>query len=275
MLPLELIDGGPIPNVGLAAFVGDSLSLTKQAISDQLSIGIRYFEIAELFCNGHTIRDALNESGISRSELYIALKVWPKSRTPDQLFESCKSLIEQIQLDYIDLIMVHAPIDVENRFDQWKSLEQLKDLNLVNSLGVSNISLVQLMTILKDYDKSPSVLEMEVNPFSPQRDLIDFCQGGQIVVVTNEPLAKGLRNNNSTLKAIANELETSVQKVLVRWAVTKGLGVLVPHNNPYLSNNTIISDLVEPLEKVVMDALDALDEDLKGAWRPSVEVDDD
>ena len=55
---------------------------------------------------------------------------------------------------------------------------------------------------------------MEVNPFSPQRDLIDFCQGGQIVVVTNEPLAKGLRNNNSTLKAIANELETSVQKVL-------------------------------------------------------------
>ena len=75
MLPLELIDGGPIPNVGLAAFVGDSLSLTKQAISDQLSIGIRYFEIAELFCNGHTIRDALNESGISRSELYIALKV--------------------------------------------------------------------------------------------------------------------------------------------------------------------------------------------------------
>lgn len=275
MLPLELIDGGPIPNVGLAAFVGDSLSLTKQAISDQLSIGIRYFEIAELFCNGHTIRDALNESGISRSELYIALKVWPKSRTPDQLFESCKSLIEQIQLDYIDLIMVHAPIDVENRFDQWKSLEQLKDLNLVNSLGVSNISLVQLMTILKDYDKSPSVLEMEVNPFSPQRDLIDFCQGGQIVVVTNEPLAKGLRNNNSTLKAIANELETSVQKVLVRWAVTKGLGVLVPHDNPYLSNNTVISDLVEPLEKVAMDALDALDEDLKGAWRPSVEVDDD
>jgi diketogulonate reductase-like aldo/keto reductase len=274
MDPLDLIDGGPIPPVGLAAFVCDSVASTKQAILEQLAMGIRYFEIAELFCNGHTIRDALKDSGVPRSEIFISLKVWPKNKTPEALFESCKKLIETVQLGYIDLIMVHAPIDVENRFDQWKSLEQLKDLKLVNSLGVSNISLVQLMTILKDYDKSPSVLEMEVNPFSPQRDLVDFCQGGQIVVVSNEPLAKGLRNNNQTLRAIARKLETTVDMVLIRWVVTKGMVVMIPKDDRYV-NNAIAADFVEPLEQEIMDELDAMDEDLKSAWKPSVEVEDE
>ena len=231
MNPLELIDGGPIPTLGLAAFVSDSIENTKAAIKERLNMGLRYFEIAELFCNGHVIYEVLKECGIPRSELYIALKIWPKNRSPDALFLSCKKLIETIGLDYVDLIMVHAPIDVENRFDQWKSLEQLKDLNLVNSLGLSNISLVQLMTILKDYDKSPSVLEMEVSPFSQQRDLVDFCMGAQIIVITNEPLAKGLRHSNATLKAIARKLETTVEKVLVRWATTKGLVALIPSDN--------------------------------------------
>lgn len=212
---MELIDGGPIPAIGLASFVCDSVDKTKQVIKDKLSLGIRYFEISELFCNGHVIRDALNESNIPRSDLYISLKVWPKKRSPEILFLSCKKVIEMMQLDYVDIIMVHAPIDVDNRFDQWKSLEHLKELGLTNSLGLSNISIAQLMTILKDYDKSPSVVEMEVHPFSQQRDMVEFCQGGQIVIISNLPLAKSMRLKNPTLKAIADTLDTSVEHVRV------------------------------------------------------------
>ena len=56
--------------------------------------------------------------------------------------------------------MVHAPIDIENRFDQWTALEELKNIGLAINLGVVNISLVQLMTILKKYTKPPAVFEV-------------------------------------------------------------------------------------------------------------------
>ena len=56
--------------------------------------------------------------------------------------------------------MVHAPIDIENRFDQWKALEQLKDDEFTRALGIVNISLIQLMTILKKFEKSPAIFEV-------------------------------------------------------------------------------------------------------------------
>lgn len=56
--------------------------------------------------------------------------------------------------------MVHAPIDIENRFDQWKALEQLKSDEFTRSLGIVNISLIQLMTILKKFEISPAIFEV-------------------------------------------------------------------------------------------------------------------
>ena len=61
-------------------------------------IGIRFFEIAELFCNAHIINEALIEEGMDRTDIYIALKVWPKNRTADMLYNACKQIIEQSKL---------------------------------------------------------------------------------------------------------------------------------------------------------------------------------
>jgi len=56
--------------------------------------------------------------------------------------------------------MVHAPIDIENRFDQWKAMEQLQEDGLARALGIVNISLIQLMTILKKSEKPPTIFEV-------------------------------------------------------------------------------------------------------------------
>lgn len=131
---VELSDGYNMPPLGLAAFRLDSNESMKDTVKLAVKNGIRYFEISELFCNGHIILEALAEAGLLRSDAYISVKIWPKNRTPDALLESTKRLIEINRFEYVDLMLIHAPIDVENRFDQWKSLEQLKELKLVNSL---------------------------------------------------------------------------------------------------------------------------------------------
>lgn len=157
---IELSDGLSIPQIGICAFRKDSPEDTKETVKSFIRNGVRYFEISELFSNGHMIMEALAEEAVPRSEAFISFKLWPKSRTPEQLVECCKQLIHVNRFEYIDLILIHAPIDPENKFEQWKALETLKQLQLVNILGACNITINHLMTVLKDSDYPPTVFEV-------------------------------------------------------------------------------------------------------------------
>ncbi len=157
---LELSDGFNIPQVGLAAFRRDSPQETKEIIKDYLSRGVRYFEIAELFCNGHFILEALAEANINRAEVFLSLKLWPKDRSPAVLLDTAIQLIKSLHLEYVDLVLMHAPVFVEQRFEQWKTLENLKAMGLANVIGVANISMNELMTVMKNCEKLPSVIQV-------------------------------------------------------------------------------------------------------------------
>ena len=272
-----LTESTTVPSIGLVSFSTEKLEVVTEKVQAALERGIRYLEISELFSNGHAIVDAINQSGIPRCEFFISMKVWPKKRTPSLLSTSIKKYINTIHLDYLDLVMVHAPIDVSNRFDQWKTMEELKTLGLTRLIGLSNTSMVDLMTILKNYAMVPSILEMGVNVFCQEKDLVDFCNSSQIVVVSTNPLCKGIRprkdGQKEYLESIANENGISVEEILVRWCVTKGIVPLIPENNDPLS---VISfaDLANPLDNEIMKILDELDEELKTSWNPKLDDDE-
>ena len=158
LLPLN--DGFDMPQICLGAFQGLSVEATKARIKDFYALGVRHFEIAELFGNGHIICEALREVYSDRSDVYITLKLWPKSKKPRDLVISCKETLRSLDLVYVDLVLTHAPIDVENRVDQWKALEELKDEDLVRSLGIANITAIALTDLLKNCRISPSVFEV-------------------------------------------------------------------------------------------------------------------
>jgi diketogulonate reductase-like aldo/keto reductase len=132
---LFLNDGNDIPQIGVASFRTDSLDQTRKLIHTHIDNGIRHFEIAELFGNGHVIIDAYNThprmcpsitgepAQFSRKDMFVTLKLWPKGRRPAELIECCRETLEFSGLTYADLVLVHAPIEINNRFEQWKALE--------------------------------------------------------------------------------------------------------------------------------------------------------
>jgi diketogulonate reductase-like aldo/keto reductase len=116
-------------------------------------------------------------------------------------------------LCYFDCVVVHAPIEINNRFEQWKALEEMVRLGLTRSLGVANITALQLADLLKNSNISPAVFEMEVTPFNQKPDIVELCEDNSIIVINNEPLAKGIRNSSSLLNTIANDEEIPVEQV--------------------------------------------------------------
>lgn len=158
---LFLNDGNDIPQIGLAAFRIDSNEETKDIIRKSLASGVRHFEITELFGNGHTIVEGLFDSGlVQRKDVCISLKIWPKSRNSRDLIFACRSTLEFVGLDYVDIVMVHAPIEVNSRHDQWKAMEALVEEGLAKSLGISNITALQLAELLKSCNIPPAIFQV-------------------------------------------------------------------------------------------------------------------
>jgi diketogulonate reductase-like aldo/keto reductase len=52
--------------------------------------------------------------------------------------------LSKLNLDYVDMYLIHAPVDKENRKEQWQMMENLKDEGLVRSIGVSNYGIHHL-----------------------------------------------------------------------------------------------------------------------------------
>lgn len=256
---LPLIDGNDIPQLCLRSFHADSTQQTKEIVKSFYAVGIRHFEICELFGNAHTVCEALREVSINRSELYITLKLWPKCRRPEDIIAACSVLLAEVGLEYVDLVTLHAPLEADLFSDQWKALEDLKDSNLAKSLGCVNLSSPGLTELLKNCRTAPAVVEIEVTPFDTKHDLTEYCSDGGIVILNNEPTAKSLRHAQlSALTSMHPDL------LLLRIAANRGHCIgLSPHTLPLLQGCA---------ERVVFEevgvGVEVSDEGLGTAWVP-------
>jgi len=266
-----LYDGNNVPQIGLSAFFMDTPAETKTVIKEKFALGIRHYELAEMYGNCHVVmealRECLSENQLVRADIFITLKVWPKNRKPKEILSSVRETMVYSGLEYLDVVLVHAPIDVENRADQWAALETLKDTGLAKSLGAANITSVQLQDLLKNCTTIPAVFGMEVSPFNQCQELVEFLNDSSMIIYCNEFITKGIRNGHPTLNALIQELGIeSVDMLLARWCVSKGYALLLPAVNRCL--NVEANILAQPLDSTTLELLDTLEENLITCWVP-------
>lgn len=159
---LPLNDGYDLPQLGVVSFRRDPEEKLRDILLQNLDSGIRHVEICDLFGNGHTVADILLEGGaeIRRDKLFVTFKIWPKLRKRDDIMEALREFLNRSGLEYIDLLLIHGPLDVVNRIEQYKAMEELKQDGFVRSIGLSNMTHTQLSNILKKCNICPAVLEV-------------------------------------------------------------------------------------------------------------------
>ena len=266
-ITLPLYDGNDIPQLGLASFRSDSLKDTKEIVTRAFQKGIRHYELCELYGNAHLIMEALNEclvsNNMTRDQLFITLKLWSKNKKLNDIILGCRNVLYYCGLSYVDLLCVHAPIDIENRSDQWAALEKLKEDGICKSLGAVDLTSVQLTDLLKNCVIIPSTFELEVSPFNPKAEQCEFLNDSSMVVIVNEGLAKNLRLSHTIFKEYNYWINPEI--IMIRWLVTKGYAVLLPPNNSVI-NQMDIGTLLQPLDQDAMNLYKNLDENLHTQW---------
>eukprot|EP00029_Vermamoeba_vermiformis_P012800 TRINITY_DN775_c0_g1_i1.p1 TRINITY_DN775_c0_g1~~TRINITY_DN775_c0_g1_i1.p1 ORF type:complete len:333 (-),score=54.71 TRINITY_DN775_c0_g1_i1:129-998(-) len=239
------------------------------AVEHAVKVGYRHIDCAWIYSNQKEVGDAIKRCIPkyiqSRAELFITSKLWNTDHKPDRVKHACKTTLNELKIDYLDMYLIHWPVALLNDNetvdrsakiqDTWQAMQALVEEGLVKSIGVSNFSEEHLHTLIDETDIIPTTNQIEVHPLLTQSKLLDYCQQNGIVVTAYSPLARGSTSkaaqddprydllNQKTVRDIAAKYNKSPAQVCIRWALQKQLIVIPKSVTPrHIEENLHVFD---------------------------------
>ena len=230
---------------------------TAQCVLNAIEAGYRHIDCARFYGNEKSVGIALAATDTPRDELFVTSKVWNDRQLDDSVRESVEETLRDLQLDYLDLLLIHWP--VAGKFvDTWRTFEQLRSESLVRSIGVSNFQVSHLRELMQASDTVPALDQMEHHPYLQDDETLAFCRDNGIAYEAWSPLGRGGCLEDETIGAIAKAHDASPAQVIIAWHMTHGVIPLPRSKNPErIRMNAQALD--EPLTDAEMAAIDALD----------------
>jgi len=208
-----LSSGARVPAIGLGTFGSDHASHSEvaDAVRYAVSVGYRHFDCASVYGNedhiGRVFKGIFDE-GLGRDEVWITSKLWNDKHGEDDVIASCQKSLRDLQLEYLDLYLVHWPFpnhhppgcDVgsrsphavpyihENYMRTWRKMEELVDRGLVRHIGTSNMTLPKLRLLLRDARIKPEANEMELHPHFQQPEFFRYLIDNGIQPIGFSPI---------------------------------------------------------------------------------------
>jgi diketogulonate reductase-like aldo/keto reductase len=293
---LRAAGGALLPAIGLGTFGSDAVSAdaVADAVLGAVSAGYRHVDCASVYGNQRAIGGSLRRllaSGVRRDELWITSKLWNDKHAERDVILSCEQSLRDLQLDYLDLYLVHWPFPnyhppgcdvtarsagaspyIHQRFmATWRSMERLVAMGLVRRIGTSNMTVTKLELLLRDAEIRPAVNQMELHPHFQQAEFFRWVQHHGIVPVGYSPLGSPGRPDRDrtpadtvdmedpVIVAIAGRLGVHPSVVCLKWALQRG-GAAIPfsvNRAHYLSN--LRAAVTPPLSDDDMTAIAGID----------------
>jgi len=189
---LKLNDGNEMPQFGLGVYLSKEGDECKLAIQHAINDGYRLIDTASFYNNEASVGEAVKTSSIQRGELFITSKLWNTDHGYDQTLRAFDKTMDRLGMDYLDLYLVHYPVE-GIRKDTWKAMEEISKDERCRSIGVSNYLESHLTELLDTCQIPPSVNQIELSPYCYNSRLptIEFCEKADIIVQSYAPLTRG------------------------------------------------------------------------------------
>ncbi len=235
-------NGVKIPKLGLGTWLMDDQQAAR-AVLDAVKIGYRHIDTAQAYGNESGVGEGVRTSGVPREKIFITSKIAAEVKDYDAATASIDETLKRLGLEYIDMMIIHAPQpwekfrDGENRYfaenrQVWKALEDACKAGKVRAIGVSNFLKDDLDNILEDCEVKPMVNQVLAHISNTPFALAEYCQRQGILIEAYSPIAHGAVLSDAKIKAIADKYQVSVPALCVRYVLQLGMVALPKTANP-------------------------------------------
>lgn len=219
-LSKKLNDGNEIPMLGIGTWQQTDKEQCIKAIRYALKIGYTHIDTADIYGNHELIKEAIK--GFPREKIFITTKLWRDFLDPKLVESECDKALMQLDLDYLDLFLVHWPDRTKPLAEISYEMSRLKDKGKVKSIGVSNYTINHLKELLAQKIQI-AVNQVEYHPFLNQKELLDFCTRHSIAITAYSPIARQKVFRDPDITQIAKKLSKTAGQVSLRWLIQKDI----------------------------------------------------
>lgn len=263
-----LSNGVKIPKLGLGTwFIRDDMA--PQAVKDAVALGYRHLDTAQAYGNESGIGEGLRACGVPRDSLFLTTKLAAEIKSYEAAATAIDQSLQKLGLEYIDLMIIHSPKPwmefheadrfLEGNREAWRALEDAYKAGKLRSIGVSNFERPDLDNILDACTVKPMVNQVLAHISNTPFDLIDYCQGKDILVEAYSPVAHGELLKNSQLAKLAEKYGVSVPQLSIRYCLELGLLPLPKTANPaHMKNNAEVDFAIEAEDMAVLKKMEQI-----------------
>lgn len=261
-----------MPRLGLGVWKMIGEGECKSAISHALNSGYRLIDTARAYSNEQETGEAVLESDVPREEIFVVTKLRRVEAVGyEETIAQCKSSLEKLGLEYMDLYLVHAPPeDIESRPDVWKGMEECLAQGLTRSIGVSNYGAHHLDEMRSYATVLPSVNQIEIHVLNQRLALCAATRAIGAIPMGYSPLARGQKIVfDERISKVAENADCTPAQVAIKWVYDTGAIVIPKSSDPKRIEENFASIGVDLSgnEK----AISAMEEGFVSGWNPTIE----
>lgn len=223
-----LNDGNTIPSIGFGTYKAteeEAIAAIKFAVEK----GYRLFDTAAKYENEAVVGAGIRKSEAPREELFITTKVWREELGYEQTKKAFEKSLRLLQIDYIDLYLIHWPANARNyenwqkaNAESWRAMEELQQDGKIRSIGLSNFFPGHIDALMQTVKVKPALNQIEFHPGYWQPEVTEYCKQHNIVVEAWSPLARGRVFKNELLQRLAEKYKKSISQICIRWVLELG-----------------------------------------------------
>ena len=229
--PTVSAHGASIPLIGFGTSAMQSAT-TPENIAVALKAGYRMIDTARKYGSEEAVGEGMRMSGVPRQDIFLVTKVSHENLSADDFARSVDDSLKALQVDYVDLLMVHWPNPEIPLAETMPALAKAKRQGLARHIGVANFNIALLNEALKLCPEPLVALQAECHPYLDQSKLLNAVRSRGLAFIAYCPLGRGRLFNDPVLGEIAKTRGRTLAQIALRWLIQQNIAPIPRSSDP-------------------------------------------
>jgi 2,5-diketo-D-gluconate reductase B len=219
--------GIPVMGFGTSSLGKDAAELVAIA----LRLGYRHLDAARKYGTERGVGDGIRASGVPREEIFLTTKVSHENLRPADFARSVETSLGELQVDYVDLLLIHWPNPKIPVADCMGPLAAARRAGLTRHIGVANFNIKLLEEAIRACPEPLVTNQVECHAYLDQSRMLAALRRHGMALTAYCPLARGRLMGDPVLGEIAHDRKKTLAQIALRWLVQQEIVAPIPRSS--------------------------------------------